>query len=691
MRVFSDISLWWLLPWAIFALGIAVLYYRHQKMLEDASKAKKWLMTGLRAFSLFILGILLFGLIVESKEYKSEKPLFITLVDNSMSMLNYADSSKVAKQIDELEAKLKEKYGERFDFRSYIVGENISDSTRTYLERLSDLDKGFDFIYNKYYNRNIGGICFISDGNFNAGKNPIYSAEKISLTPVFSLGVGDTVVKRDQLIRNVAVNEVAFLNNDFPLEIDLEAHKMGKGSSTVSVWSEGTKIAEQQVNYTDGSLDFNHVSFVLSAKKVGFINYSVRLKHESKESSYENNEKRFYVEVIDSRSKILLLAQAPHPDLTAISQVIQKDQNAEVESVLLSEWKGKFSDYELVIWHEPGKTGNDATIAALKASNVPVWLLLTAQSSGSQLKKFNMGVEVPSSGSMDEVQASALESFQLFELSEELKRALKNYPPLNVRFGNARMAGGEVLITQRVGPVEKKEPLLAFKTEGNAKFGVLFGEGLWRWKISDYVSRNNNTLFDELIQKTIQFLTVKRNTEPLRVQLPNRFNVIEDVLINAEFYNSSFERINEPSISLTLTDDKGVDIRYEFAKTESAYTLSLGRLKEGRYTWKAGTTFNGKRYEKSGSFVVEDVAIEALSTHANHNLLKQIAEKTNGSFYKLAHADELLDELDLRKDIVNVSYEESTFDDLIDWKILFLLLLLSLTGEWFLRRYSGSY
>lgn len=691
MHLFSDISLWWLVPILALAIFVSFIYYRKQKLYTEASGVKKSLFVGLRSLSLCLLALLLFGLILENKDYKTEKPIFIMLVDNSLSMLNYADSTKVAKQIDGLEAKLKEKYGERFDFKAYVVGENVSDSLRTYFEGRSNLDAGFDFIYNQFYNRNIGGICFISDGNFNTGKNPVYTAEKISLTPVFSIGVGDTIQKRDQLVRNVAANEIAFLNNDFPIEVDLEAHKMGKGSSTVSIWSEGVKVAEQQVNYTDGQLDFQHVSFTLKANKEGFISYAVRLKHEANESSYENNEQRFYVEVIGTRNKILLLAQAPHPDLAAISHSIQKDQNAEVESVLLSEWKGEFQDYALVIWHDSGKAGSENTLTSLKASGVPVWVLLTPQSSGAQLRKMNLGIEIPSGGSADEVQGSVQEGFQLFMLSDELKRAIRNFPPLNVRFGNSRLNAGETLLSQRVGPVDKKEPLLAFKNEGNAKVGVLFGDGLWRWKLSDYVQNGDHQRFDELIQKIVQFLTVRKNNEPLRIHMPRRFNIVEDVLVNAEFYNSSFEQITEPNIELVLTDESGTDIRYEFAKNQKAYSLSLGRLKEGRYTWKAFTAFNGKRYEKTGSFVVENVALESLATRADHNLLRQMAEKTNGAFYTLNDADQLVNDLEKRKDLVNVSYEESTFDDLIDWKILCLLLVLSLAGEWFTRRYSGSY
>ncbi len=689
MQVFSDISVWWLIPWAIISVVIGFFYYRNQRVLSDISRVKRLVLTGLRSFTLFLLGLLLFGLIIESKDYKTEKPVFITLVDNSASMLNYQDSNEVFTKVSQLENELREKYGERFEFKQYIVGSDITDQELTLDEKESNLDKGFEFIYNQFYNRNVGGICFVSDGNYNAGKNPVYTAEKISLTPVFSVGVGDTLVKRDQLIRNLAVNDVAFLNNQFPVEVDVEAHKMGKISSTISLWSNGQKIASQEIDYADGTLDFQHVSFLVEANETGFINYTVKLEELSNESSYENNIRSFYVEVIDSRSKILLLASAPHPDLTAVKQVLDKDENTEAEAVLIDDWDGALNDYALVIWHNPD--GNSAVLDKIKASKTPVFYMITGNSSGNALSRLDIGLSYPGGNSFDEVQGVINDEFQLFEISDGLKKSLKVFPPLTVKFGGVKLAGGSSLISQRIGSVIKKDPILSFKTISGNKTGALIGEGIWRWRLSDYANNGSHEHFDELIQKTIQYLTVKKNAEPLRINLPNRFNVIDDVILNAEFYNSSFERITKPDISLKLTDDEGSSIDYSFAKNTSDYTLSLGKLKKGKYSWTASTSFNGKKYTKSGVFVVDDVSLEALSTHADHNLLKQIASKTNGTFYSLNNTDQLIQDIGGRSDITNITYEESSFDDLIEWKWIFILLILSMTAEWFIRRYSGSY
>jgi hypothetical protein len=49
---------------------------------------------------------------------------------------------------------------------------------------------------------------------------------------------------------------------------------------------------------------------------------------------------------------------------------------------------------------------------------------------------------------------------------------------------------------------------------------------------------------------------------------------------------------------------------FQFAQMGDYYTLSLGKLKPGKYTWIASTTYHGKNYTKKGMFFVENKPIE---------------------------------------------------------------------------------
>lgn len=691
MKIFSDLSLWWLIPWILISVLISIWYYRKQKQIEGISKWKKYILISLRSCALILLGIILLGILLETTESKTEKPVFITLIDNSSSMLNYSDSASVSERISSFESKLEEKYGERFDFATYIVDSELKSDKANFKGSVSNLDKGFDHIYNQYFNRNIGGICFISDGNYNQGNSPQYTAEKISLTPIFTVGVGDTIRKRDQLIRNVAANDIAFFKNEFPIEVDIEANKIGNVNCELGLYQNNKKIASEKIVYTGGEFDFKHVTFLVEANQIGFVSYTVRLEKLQNESSYENNERSIYIEVIDSRSKVLILAQSPHPDVAVLKGVVETDENLEVESKLIADWDGNLEKVELIVLHGAGSGSNTELVNQATSKGIPIFYFITGRAKTKSVENFKIGLTVPSDQRMDEVQGHMVSGFQLFEFSDKVTALIEKAPPLHVKFGKIGIDGGNVLLAQRIGPVKKKDPILYFDKNLKTKFGVFIGEGLWSWKFSEYRRAKNNDGFNELIQKSIQYLIVKKNSDPLRINLPKRFNINDEVLINAEFYNSALEQITTPDINFNLTDENDRKIPYVFAKNAKDYRLSLGKLKAGKYKWSADTKFDGKKYSKEGLFIVEDVSLEALSTSANHNLLKLISSNSDGKFYEIASLDKLLADIGNRKDIVNISYEETDYNDLIDWKWICFLVALFLGVEWFIRRYSGTY
>ncbi|MGB0915045.1 MAG: hypothetical protein ACPGVI_03190, partial [Crocinitomicaceae bacterium] len=595
MNLFSDISLYWLIPFGILCIAIAFLYYRGQ--LKEVKKSLKISLVALRAFALFLLGLLLFGIIYEKKETKSEKPVFVTMIDNSSSMLNYKDSSEILQEINKTQNALFDQYSDKFEFRTYHVGSDVQVDSTNLSAEVSNLDKGFDFLYNEYYNRNVGGICFISDGNFNQGSNPIYAANKINLTPIFTLGVGDTIVKKDHLIRNVNTNDIAFFRNQFPIEVQVESQKMKGVKTEVSLWQGESLVDTKNIIYSNDDSDFQTVVFNVNANSIGFQNYTVRLKNESNESSFENNKRTVFVEVIDSRSKILMVARAPHPDLTAIKQVLDQDENVDVESILLSDWDGKTDGVSLIVWHNPVENGRSLK-QAINKNNIPCLYLLGLNSNSVFVNGLNLGSKLPQTKSIDQVQGSINDAFQLFEVSESLNKNVKKWQPLSVPFGNYNFNGGDVLIKQKIGPVVKDAPVLYFNSNNGKKSGVLIGEGLWKWRLSEYLANGNVNSFTELVQKTTQYLTVKTNTDPLRINLPKRISSNRSMIFNAEFYNSAFERITEPVINLVLTNDRKVSTDYTFSSGANDYTLDVGQLQEGVYTWEAETVNNGKKYKK---------------------------------------------------------------------------------------------
>lgn len=691
MNFFSDLSLWWSIPWLAVSIALTYWYYIGQKVFKQTEKWKRVLLIALRSAGLFFLGVLLLGILFESKDIKTQKPVLINLIDNSSSMLNYKDSSTVKQQLSSYLKEFSESFGDKYEIQNFIVDNELRSGDVNFDGTVSDHYKGFDEIFNRYYNQNKGAIVFVSDGNYNVGNSPVYSAQKISLTPVYTLGVGDTISKVDHLIRNVSANEIAFYKNDFPVNIEVEANKIPAGEYSIELWSDDKKISSQVLRYDDSKQQFHSAKFIVNASRIGFVPFEVRIEKIEGESSFENNSRKFYVEVIDSRSKVLMLSSGPHPDFKAIRQMLDLDENIEVESKLMSDWEGQLNDVSLLVLRLIGASGEKAVIDQARSKKIPVLYMLGTQLTANKANTLGLGLNYPSGGSLDEVQVYLDEGFTLFEISESLRKDIQKWPPLKVRFGKSTVNGSNVLLKQKIGPVLKSDQVISFASRNGRKEAFVIGEGLWRWRLDDFRRNQNNDRFKELLSSITQYLLVKQNKYPLRIKLPKRFNVQNEILINAEFYNDALQQITNPEVNLSLVDDSDKQSSYTFSKRSVDYALNLGRLKPGSYKWEARTEWSGKKYEKSGEFIVEDISLEKMDTRADHDILKTIASSSGAGFYSMEDYKELITDLQKRKDVNTVSYEESSFSELIEYILLCILIVALFATEWFIRKYEGAY
>lgn len=693
MNFFSDLSLWWLPLFGIISIGLAYYYYYRSHQKTTWEKKELRILFGLRAMGLFLLLVMLLGLVWESISYRQEKPLFVTLIDDSSSMLNYKDSSTVKKNIEQFQAELKERFGDQFDLKVLRVGEKVSpNDSITFQQKKTNLADGFDYLHEQYFNRNLGGVVLISDGNFNEGAHPMYSADRLQFTPIFTLGVGDTVNKKDLSLKSVLTNEVAFTNNVFPVEALFDAHKFAGSSVVVSLLHNGKVEQSKTVKIAGSNYDQQRVLFEVEAKAKGFQRYTVQVEHKKGEFTFQNNQQTCYIEIVDTKSNIVLLADAPHPDLAALRSVFELDKRVVIKTDYTSAYNLTNTLPSLVIWYENGTKPNFGLFQQLKDKGIPIWFILGPTTTSNTLAQFGLNVKVPNSGQQDDVYPTVSNGFNAFEFTDECKNMLKIAPPLRAKFGSVSSPNdSEILLTQRVGNVAKKDPLFLILNGRKAKIGVTLGEGIWRWKMKEFMLKKSNPGFEEFVNKVSLYLTIKQNTDPFRVTFPKRFTVAEDIEAKAEYYSEAMELITTPEISLSITKSGGSTNQVQFTPVSNFYKANLGQLSAGTYKWTAKAKFKGKEMTKSGTFVVDDIALERLNNRADFSVLQQLSKPVDGKFYQLSQYNKLLSELEKRSDISTVQYEDSGFTSIIDWWWYFVILIIVFGTEWFLRRRWGSY
>ena len=269
---------------------------------------------------------------------------------------------------------------------------------------------------------------------------------------------------------------------------------------------------------------------------------------------------------------------------------------------------------------------------------------------------------------------------------------LETLPPLIVPFGSYRIAEtAEVFGFQNINRLATDLPLILFhESEGN-RMGVIVGEGLWLWRIQSYLQYGNEEAFNTFLSKTAQYLMARKDKRFFRVSSEGEYNSSKAVVLKAELFNASYELINEPDVSMILTNEEGEQFNHIFSPDGTSYRLDLDRLPVGVYEYAASVTLGKNKYKEFGEFVVTEQSLEGRNLRADHGLLYRMAEKQNGSMLFLSDFSQLPEILSGRTDLKNKVYFEEQYTGLQNLFWLFIVLILLLGTEWFFRKYFGGY
>src|SRR5690606_38764080 len=133
--------------------------------------------------------------------------------------------------------------------------------------------------------------------------------------PIFTLGLGDTIPKKDLNLKALYYNKVSYQGNKFPLVAEIGQNGFTGANVGVVVESNGKEIQRKSVTLEE---DLQQVDFQLEADDIGLQHYVVRVDTLADEFTHENNLRHAYIEVIEGKEKILLVGASPHPDMKAI-------------------------------------------------------------------------------------------------------------------------------------------------------------------------------------------------------------------------------------------------------------------------------------------------------------------------------------------------------------------------------------
>lgn len=692
LSLITEYPIWFIIFCLVSGFLFAWLLYRKDNKFAEASILIRNLMFAFRILSVSIIAFFLLSPVIKSIGKIIEKPIIIFAQDNSESIKQ--DKNNILNLSDKIHNFFNSKKND-FTFKSYSFGDEvIKTDSFNFADKQTDISELISDIKNKYYHRNIGAVIIVSDGIYNKGKNPIYEINDINF-PIYTLALGDTTVKKDLVLTDIKYNKVAFLKNTYPIQVSVKAKKLKGGRSEVQIFDNGKLVKKQQIVIVSNDF-FKKYNFEIKANKLGFHKIKIKLKEVDKEINYKNNIKQIITEVTDSKQKVLILANSPHPDISAIRQALELNQNFETDFFLVNKFNKSVQGYNLIILHQlPSKYNSaKAIFSQIKKANIPVLYILGGQSSLQKFDNLNTGLITGAyANSSDEVHGILNKNFTLFDLNSDIETISLSAPPMLSAFGTYKVVGdAQILFTRKVKNINTGLPLIVFNPNlGNSKSAVITGEGLWRWRIFDYKLNKNHYLFNELINKTVQYLTQRETKEHLKVIVDKIISENQDIVIKAEVFDNNYEIDNTGRVEIQILDSANKVNNYVFEKNGKSYKLNVGKFAEGDYSWKAKTVLKGKKYIKEGLFSIVPINIEDENTIANHNLLNNISSKTGGELFYPKQIEELLKKIQNNEDIVSISYSEKKTESLINFKIIFFLILALLSVEWFMRKFFGAY
>ena len=656
-----------------FAFAVVLSFVLYPNLFKDKTQR---VLALFRFLSFFLLGLLVINPKVDTTTYRLEKPKLIFTIDNSESVKKLSSPEEMNNFIAQLQADIELNNSYDAEFIKFGAGLRPFIDSLSFNEASTDISKVID--YANALEESNANFVMITDGNQTLGEYYNFKTFSKNLRANVLI-IGDTTSYRDTKIDLVNVNNYAYFKNKFPIEVFVSQNTSVKTEQILKIIEDGKTLAYKTLEIPpNASLK---TEFIITAEPVGMKVLKVVLEPLSGEKNQNNNKEAVSVEVIDSRSKVLLVSDLLHPDIGFFNRIL--DSNKELEFVYkTTDEPVQLSEYDLVIFYQPQSSFQNL-ITQARDQSINHFIIGGSHTNYRMLNGLDLGFQKELISSSEDYSSTLNSDFSLFLVNE---LDFKNYPPLKDKFGDIQLKKDySTLLEKQINGIEVDSPLWVFKIENDVRQSILFGENIWRWRAKHYAENSSFTKFDQSFQKIIQFLSQSKFKNTLTVDVQPVLNSGENQKMKVTYYNSNFESDTRFDFDIVIENlDTGNVQTSRLIKRETSYVFDLSKLEPGNYTYKIESS--EVDLKKRGQFQVMDYSSEMQFESANIESLQSLVGREN--LYAFDNRDELISKLKANKPkAIQKSIKKSK--SLINFEWLILLLALTLSLEWFFRKYKG--
>ena len=646
-----------------------------------------WVLAFLRFLSIFGLLVVLINPIISRKTLEIIKTPLAIVVDNSSSILDLKSNETSLELFRKLvqNKELQNKFEvQSYQFDSEFEPSNPEATDITFKGTQTNLDQVAKNLKSIYKNSTFPTVL-ITDGNQTAGNDYVYSFDENNA--VYPIIVGDTTHFLDLKINQLNVNKYAFHKNKFPVEVFLQ-YSGNKSITTNFSISQGNSILNKQSVSFSPSKKTAIITVLLPADKVGLTVFKAKITSNEKEKNTYNNTKNFAVEIIDQKTNIALVSAINHPDIGALKRAIETNEQRKVTIVKPSDARisaKSLQDYKVLLLYQP-TTEFKSVFENSKLAGINTFIITGNTTDYNFLNQQQSNLIFKMSSQKEDYLTEFNTQFNLFAL-ENL--GFENFPPLQNPFGTVTTNGNvSSLLYSKIRTIQTNAPQLAFIENQGNRSAFLLGENIWKWRLQSHLDTKSFEKFDIFIDKIIQFLASNSSKKSLVVNHDNFYNSGNSIEISAQYFNKNYEFDDKARLTISLKNTKTKQTKnYDLLKATTFYKVNLDGLVAGNYDFSVKELNSNSSY--LGHFEVLDFDIEKQFVNPDFEKLNQLATQTNGKLFHPEQVDALIKSLLENDNYKAIQKEITKKTPVIDWIWLLVLLAITLTSEWFIRKYNG--
>lgn len=708
-------SVWIFILFVLSSLLLAFYFYRHT--IPPLPLSKRIFLTALRSASLLILLLIIFEPILSLISTKVKKPTVAVIIDNTQSLtvsetnthhLEKLKQFLKSNQIDNSFQKVDLQY---YSFSSHLKShQNFSPDSLNFKGEVTDISTSLSELSDKIKNENCQAVLLVSDGNYNIGKNPEYDAENLGI-PIYSIGIGDTTEQKDVMILKVQTNNIAYAETRVPVDVTVRWSGC-KNENAEVVLSEGQNILDRKMITLAEGTNETQVKMFYESKEKGTHKLNVNISKIPGELTEKNNYKSFFIKVLKGKLQVLLIAGAPSPDVSSISQTLSEDGNINVTR-LIQKGAGKFYERQFtqslldsadcfVLIDYPNSAASVDILNQIQdlieLKRKPILFIGGKNLDFNKLQvlepylPFRWGVNNPTEVSIFAAIPDKMQKHPL--INSEGNTPVESWLQLPPIYKTATQfkskPESDVLVNVKMQNVNSNEPLISTRNISRQKSLAITGYGIWRWRLLIQDNPQTEKLLYVFLTNSIRWLTTKEDDKNVKVTpTKETFTTADAIEFTGQVYDDQYRKVENAEIKVDLVSEGRNSEVMLVGIGSGLYEGSIDGLSEGDYTYAAKAIADGRVLgEDKGKFSVGKMNIEFLDTKMNKQLLEQIAYKTRGTYASIENADSALSWIAKRK----FSTQEVTTAKEIEiwnWEYVAGLLIILFSLEWFIRKRSG--